>query len=324
MLTSASLSSAKHSPSDRELIEAAIARGAQKYFTACRARLPIFIQQHFGFPGALRTNRAAFGWDLLRAPLNLMWAPFYALVCLAKFFALRSAHSHPVFKWLNKMPAGLTTQVQRDISILLERDLLALNNAKCSLEQCIVQALKDTIQDQGIRLEQYENANSDLQTIVREALAQYRVTRTATADISNSLSCVLLGAFAFKKFTPGGIGIAMVLASMWAQERAIRHFMFGALPGKIYYTWFPPEPSYALIALFTGAIMLIMASIAALAGFIADPVQALTGIHARRLRNMLNHIERDFSSQNIGGYRPKEQFVARMMDLFDILKSSLQ
>ena len=55
----------------KQAIEAAIQRGVDSYFAQCHARIPSFIRQHFGWPGAIATNKVAWGWDLLRAPLNL-------------------------------------------------------------------------------------------------------------------------------------------------------------------------------------------------------------------------------------------------------------
>ena len=56
-------------------IERAIQAGIARYFADCRARVPAFIDRHFHYPGAIATNRMALGWDMLRAPINLLWAP---------------------------------------------------------------------------------------------------------------------------------------------------------------------------------------------------------------------------------------------------------
>ena len=162
-----------------------------------------------------------------------------------------------------------------------------------------------------------------IEPIVADALKEYQVTRTAAADITNSLSCTIFGAFAFQKFTPGGIGVAFLLASLWVKEIAVRNFVLGDTLGSFYYSLFPPEPSLAMTGAFFGAVMVLLAVIAALSGIIIDPIQAALGVHRKRLMKMIDHLEQDFSAKASNTYRPKDQFVARIMDAFDMIKSGV-
>lgn len=50
---------------------------------AVAARIDAFVRANFRLAGTLRLHRAALGWDLLRAPLNVMLAPLHLLVMLA-------------------------------------------------------------------------------------------------------------------------------------------------------------------------------------------------------------------------------------------------
>ncbi|WP_227512688.1 MULTISPECIES: DUF6635 family protein [Marinobacter] len=70
-------------------VEQAIRLAVERYFDDCRARIPAFIDRHFHYPGAISTNRMALGWDMLRAPINLLWAPVYALACVLKWLVLQ-------------------------------------------------------------------------------------------------------------------------------------------------------------------------------------------------------------------------------------------
>ncbi len=69
--------------------------------------------------------------------------------------------------------------------------------------------------------------------------------------------------------------------------------------------------------------MMLLAAVAALSGIMTDPVQARMGLHQRRLRKMLDHLERDFINRTRNGFRPKDQFVARILDAFDMIRSGL-
>ena len=309
-------------------IAQAIRLGIERYFNNCRARVPAFIDRHFHYPGALETNRMALGWDMLRAPVNLFWAPFYALACLVKVLT----PNRPGLKWLHHLathvPAGFTTRVQRHISDLIQVELL--NNGQAGrlpegnlLESYLVEALEEVYTRHTCDTVDRLQFSKLVEPLVADALSQYRVTRTASADITNSISCTVLGAFAFQKFTPGGIGLGVVLASMLAKTMAAREFILGETIGGWYYSWFPPEPSLATTASVMVAVMAALAAFAALSGVIFDPVQAAVGLHRRRLYKLLNHLEKDISLSTQSSFRPKDQYVARILDTFDMIRSGL-
>ncbi len=328
--TSATMSddtSSEHIISEAE-IEQAIRSGIARYFADCRARVPVFIDRHFHYPGAMATNRMALGWDMLRAPINLLWAPVYALACLVKILVRNRAG----LKWLHnladRVPAGFTTRVQEHITSLIQRDLL--NNGQATslregnlLESYLIEALEAVYTRHSSDPVDHQQFTKMIEPVVADALSQYRITRTASADITNSISCTVLGAFAFQKFTPGGIGLGVVLASMLAKTLAARDFILGETIGGWYYSVFPPEPSLATTASVMVAVMAALAAFAALSGVISDPIQAAIGLHRRRLLKLLDHLERDVSLSTQSSFRPKDQYVARILDTFDMIKSGL-
>jgi len=71
------------------------------------------------------------------------------------------------------------------------------------------------------------------------------------------------------------------------------------------------------------AVMALLAAFSALSGVISDPVQAAVGLHRRRLHKLLNHLQRDVTRSTQSSFRPKDQFVARILDMFDMIKSGL-
>ena len=308
-------------------IERAIQAGIARYFADCRARVPAFIDRHFHYPGAIATNRMALGWDMLRAPINLLWAPGYALACLVKILTRK----RPALQWLHRLadrtPAGFTTRVQAHISRLIQQDLL--NNrehpgpATPLLERYVIESLEALYARHAVEPADHQRFTRLIEPLLADALSQYRVTRTASADITNSISCTVLGAFAFQKFTPGGIGLGVVLASMLAKTLAARDFFLGETIGTWYYSLFPPEPSLATTAGVMLAVMAALAAFAALSGVISDPVQAAVGLHRRRLLKLLDHLEQDISLSTQSSFRPKDQYVARILDTFDMIKSGL-
>jgi hypothetical protein len=62
---------------------------------------------------------------------------------------------------------------------------------------------------------------------------------------------------------------------------------------------------------------------AAFSGVIFDPAQAAVGLHRRRLYKLLDHLQRDVTLSTQSSFRPKDRFVARILDMFDMIKSGL-
>jgi len=114
-----------------------------------------------------------------------------------------------------------------------------------------------------------------------------------------------------------------VLASMLAETLAAQDFLLGETLGSWYYSGFPPEPSLATTASVMIAVMGSLAAFAAFSGVIFDPVQAAVGLHRRRLHKLLDHLQRDVTISTQSSFRPKDQFVARILDMFDMIKSGL-
>ena len=305
----------------QEEIEQAIHSGIERYFDDCRARVPAFIDRHFHYPGAIATNRKALGWDMLRAPINLLWAPVYALTYLLKILTPRRRGLMWLHRLADRVPAGFTTRVQQHISHLILADLLNNGQEGPLLENYLIEALEAVYDRHTNEPVDHQRFSKLIEPLVADALDQYQVTRTASADITNSISCTVLGAFAFQKFTPGGIGLGVVLASMLAKTLAARDFILGETIGGWYYSVFPPEPSLATTASVMVAVMAVLSAFAALSGVIFDPVQAAVGLHRRRLHKLLNHLQRDITLNTQSSFRPKDQFVARILDTFDMVRS---
>lgn len=299
-----------------ELVQSAI----NSYFESCRSRVPAFVKRHFRYPGAWHTNRVAFGLDMIRAPLNLFWAPIYALLSLARYFCKRKGYRQ-VANILAKCPDGFTTCVQKTLAEKIVTDLLKLDCSHNALAAHITRALRQRFAEDHHNLQQQQEFAERVTSIVDEALVQYRITRTASCDIANSITSTLLGAFAFNKFTPGGIGIGLVIATVLARMSAEKSFFLGETLGRVYYRFFPPEPSLQLTLWSLGGVLVLFAIFASFSGLISDPIQAHLGLHRHRLKRMIDHLEKDFQTESRSSFRPKDQYLARILDVFDALKS---
>ena len=66
---------------------------------AVQDKVDAFVRAHFHLAATLKLHRAALGWDLLRAPVNVALAPVFMLVGLTGGVA-RLVGFHRVSAWL--------------------------------------------------------------------------------------------------------------------------------------------------------------------------------------------------------------------------------
>ncbi|WP_143247592.1 DUF6635 family protein [Agaribacterium haliotis] len=303
------------------LVNQALRQGLQDYFDDRRTQVKAFVKQEFSYPGCWHNNKHAFGWDLLRVPLNLLWAPLYLLLQL---LCLTLKHLGPrrlkplVTQTSRRLPAGFRTAVQRLLNNKYRQvfvDTALLKHYICARLEQLPQREFD--EQQQLELER------ELGLIVDDVLEQLMLSRTAHADIGNTVFSTAVGALAFKKFTPGGIGLGVLLAALWVRWRAEQDFWLGEFAGGLYYRLFPPSPNLYDLVLACAAVMLALAFIASFSGLIIDPVLRLTGSHQRRLKRMLKHMHRDLLASTGNQYRSLDPYIARILELFDTVKAPL-
>lgn len=316
-------------------IQKVLDEGARDYFSRCHHDVDGFVNKQFNCKGAWQTNQIAFGWDLVRAPLNIMWAPFYVLIQLAllaiKGFKFKSPFIKKIITAIDKIPSGLTTDVQRQLAKRVMTQLLKLNTDPTDprptrLDECISDHLiKSFIDDSP------SNELSDRRRLIieqtkrslKDTMNQYAITRMASADIANSLLSSLIGLFAFQKFTPGGLAIGFSVAALVAKKIAISDFVFGERAGALFYDWFPAQASLSVTVMSVLAVLVTLAIFASFSGLITDPIQAALGIHQRRLKKFIKHLETDYMAKSHGSFRPKDQYFARILELLDVAKTQI-
>ncbi|MGI1679700.1 MAG: hypothetical protein K6L75_13250 [Cellvibrionaceae bacterium] len=322
-------------PSDTS-ITIALNKGLSNYFSETRERIDPFIKRHFRYPGAWSTNKIAWGWDILRAPINLIWAPFYIVILLLsyllqnhllKIYLFKKIGFGFLAKILKKTPSGLTTSVQRYITSAIHTDLLqktdiynANNNGPG--EDRLAYHLNAALTEE-ISLGEHYPRVKEIEKALSQATTQYANTRTASADVTNSLLAIIGGAFAFQKFTPGGLAIGLTLATLITNQLAIDNFIFGEYLGEIFYSLFPKKPSTLTSIASAIGVITVFSLLAPFSGLITDPIQSWTGLHKRRLIKLIDHLEKDALEQSQKDFNPKDQYVARILDVLDAAKAQI-
>lgn len=245
-----------------------------------------FVQARFGLRGTLRLHRAALGWDILRAPINLFLAPVFLLIRIAAGIA-HLAKASRLSRWLGGRDVFLTTAVSREV----ERDLRGL--------------IDDMVRDG--KLPGISDARRD------RAIADYVGTRGAVAEIVTMLTVVVIGVSLFRMVTPGLVSLVGPMTELRVFTRAVENFPLGPYLGRAWYSVFPAH--FGLLDLIaTGTVLAVLASfVTTFAGVIADPVQVAVGTHRRRLARLLDRIARDQD----GPVLEREHIAARAGDISD-------
>ena len=245
-----------------------------------------FVRDRYGLRGTLRLHRAALGWDLLRAPVNVMLSPVFLLTRLGGWLLSRLG-ARRAGAWLSAQRVFLRSGMGR----VIERDLLVM--------------VAD-LDAQGIG----PNAPP---ASVRHHAATLAETRNAVAEITTSLIVLICGWLLFDRATPGIISLAGPLAEIRAHATAVNDFLLGNTLGRAWYWAFPVELSpWQVIG--TGVALAAAGSlVTTFAGLIADPVQVWTGTHRRRILRLLDRLDR---AEPAGGIE-REHLLARAGDLSD-------
>ena len=307
----------------------AVQDGIASYFAARRERVRPFVDRHFSLSGAAAIHRAALGGDILRAPANLLLAGPHAGAkaagaVAAKLGARRLAHK------LESRNLLLRTRVSRQIEWLVFTDLLELpcvQKGRESHRDALAEAIlaEPAVTDlAATMLAEIGRRGEDpaFRARLTETMTSYAATRAAAAEIATSLLTLGTGAMALKQLTPGAVTLGPALAAMLAQQSAIAAFPLGAGLGGLWYGMFPAAAPVALIAGLTGGLMFAAACVAAFAGIVTDPLQRRLGLHERRLQRMLDALERQMLDPGARAYVVHDHYVARLLDLFDLLGSA--
>lgn len=314
---------------DRALAERAVRDGLARYFAARRARVGPFVDRHFALRGALAMHRAALGWDVLRAPVNLTLAAPQLGLRLAGAAAKRIGA-----KRLGAALAGthllLRTAVAREIAWAIRTELLELparDGARVATRDALAEAiLADPALDAAMRPLLAEigrhGADPRFRARLEQAMAEYVGSRAAAAEVTTGLVSLGAGALAFSKLTPGLATLGPTLAALLAQQAAVASFPLGAALGGMWYGFFPVAPPLGLVFGMTGGLMLAGSTLAAFAGIVADPVQRRLGLHRARLLRLLAALERQANDPAARGFAVRDQYVARLLDLFDLIAAA--
>lgn len=311
---------------DRDLARQIVEDGIRRYFAERRLRVDEFVDRHFSLRGALAIHRAALGWDLAKAPANLVLGLPHTLMRVAAGVSERIGWQR-VGAALRGRNLLLKTRVAEKIAFLIRTELLELPFREGNRVAGDDALARTILADPRLR-PQLETSlaaigrhadDPEFRRRLGDAMRTYAGSRAAAAEIATGLVTLGTGAFALKQLTPGAVSLGPALAAIMAQQAAIASFPLGSTLGGLWYGLFPAAPSLGLTAGLTGGLMLAASGFAAVAGVVTDPLQRRLGLHRKRLLRMLDRLEQQMLDPAAAPFAVRDHYVARLLDLFDLL-----
>jgi hypothetical protein len=310
---------------DRAEADAIVADAARIYFDGCRGRIDGFVERNFSIAGSARLHGRAVGWDLLKAPANVALSIPQIGLKLGAAAARRLGRPATAAR-LGRRNLFLDTAVARELRWRLMTDLLRLpatDGDRVSPTDALAEAILAQPRVQAILAEAgaaaARSADPAFRARLEAALTEYTGTRAAAAEITTGLIALGTGAVAFQKATPGAIALGPAIAGSLAHGSAVAGFPLGATAGGLWYGVFPVQASPFLVAGATAGVLGVAAIATAFAGMISDPAQRALGLHHRRLAALIDGLEQAFTQGDARGFVAYDLYVARLMDLTDLL-----
>ena len=309
----------------------AFERAVADYIQSRRQRVPEFVSKHFSFKGALRINKKAFGADLYKVPLNVAWTiPYLGL--RASSSLLRKLRLGGLSDRIDTLPPGFKTRVQKEINWLIYSELLELPSSQEGRESHADALLAEFLKQPEIaalfidELSQIhsKSKNPGYRAALEKNLVEYSKNRTAAADLAGNIISLSAGVAAFGQMTPGSLTVGGALATFIANQIAISNFVLGPTLGGFYYAVFPTAASAGLMAATTGSMVLALAVLTSFSGIVTDPIQSRLGLHRRRLIKLIDCLENQLNGNDESHLKIRDQYYARVFDLFDLLKRAAQ
>jgi len=320
-------------PLDPLLAQRIVDDAVARYIEERRRRVPGFVDRHYALAGALALHAHALGWDMARAPVNLLAALPQSALLLGAAAGRALGRKRPLLAAaaarLGRLQLLLETDVGRELAWLIHTELLELpvqlgerRATRDALAEAVFAdprlagAIAATEQALGQRA-----GDPALREKLAALLGAYTGSRAAATDIASALLATGVGALTARQFTPGALSLGSVLAGKLAQHAAIASFPLGPTLGGLWYGAFPAVAAPGLALAGSGAALVALGALTAFAGILIDPVQRRLGLHHRRLDRLIDALEAQLLGRAHGGFRPRDHYVARLFDALDLLRS---
>jgi hypothetical protein len=312
----------------RAVIGKAITAGSESYIRERENRIGEFVRRHYSFRGALKIHSHALGWDVIRVPVNIIWSVVNILLALVGFLA-GLVRLKKLQNWIKRIPPGLETDMDRQISWLIVTELLELpyqQGQKISDNDAL---MTEILKDPNLRsmlnevLDTFsEPAKSpEFRAKLDAKLAEYGATRTASSDLASNATLLVTSKIALGQASFGALSAGTAVSATVANSAAASNFWLGSMAGSYYYAVFPVAASARLFVAVTAVIAIVLALVSTFIGILTDPLQAKLGIHQKRLRKLVSAVGSDLSGEAGSDFHLREKYAGRLFDIIDVLST---
>ncbi|MBC7692154.1 MAG: hypothetical protein H7222_10320 [Methylotenera sp.] len=270
------------SPHSASTIRDALEDSIHLYIEQRKALVQPFCARHFSMSGTLITQKKSWTEDLIKNPINALWAiPFLTVRKAADW--LDKLGFDRLKGWVLLIPPGLKTRSQREIEAFIELELL---------QDADGNALKKVLKANP-QLKPFVTSDSfvDVLTSQNEIIPElklYTLKRAQIADVAGTVSALILSHFMFGGRSLDFFQMGRTLARKWAKKDAASHFFLGKTLGSSFYNVAPVHVSATQIRIATASIVFGITLLSFIISLISDPIQMKLSIHERRLNELLD------------------------------------
>ncbi len=266
----------------------------ERYVAERRSRIEPFVDRQFSLEHTIALQKRSLLSDLLCYPINTLWAIPY-------MFVKKTGESLGKLGWttahrlLSLVPSGMKRRYHKEIEASIRSEILEWPigwRSEAENRHALLQVLKndERVSPLLTSLEftsQLDQAVADINRLIES----YGANRTLASDLAGSFLTLTTGWLMFGDHSLGIEGIGERLASKRAKERAASSFFLGSGLGSMFYSVFPPKPSFWEIVLATAAVGLLLMLCGMIIGVFADPILKRLGLHHRQLHALVDDIE---------------------------------
>lgn len=308
------------------VIREAIASAAAGYIQGCESRIDGFVQRHYSFRGALEVHSHAIGWDIIRVPLNILWSVANIFLAITAFLA-GLLQLKKLAGWIKRIPPGLKTDLDRQISWLVVTELLQLpyeqGGKKSTRDALMEEILKDPSLQLLLneKLAAFDGPSGDpqFQRRVNAKLAEYDSTRNGSADLASNVVLLVSSKLVMGETSFGALNAGTTVAAAVAHSVAVSNFWLGSTIGSYYYAIVPVAVSMRLLIAVTTGIAIALSLVSVFIGVLTDPIQAKLGLHQRRLKKLVRAVGDDLLGKQGEEFQLREKYMGRLFDVIDML-----
>ena len=265
-----------------------------QYVADCRNRVDSFVERHYSIQETIALQKQSLVTDLLCHPVNALWA--IPSLFLKKLIEVPMKLGwRPSADLISLLPSGFKTRYQREIERLVAGELLEWPLTIKDQTTC-PNGLLGYIERHhhlGPLLKSGKLPNETLRELsdIRAIIAAHSSSRSVILDVIATVATLATGWLVFGDHSLSISGIGEKIARDRAQDKAASKFILGSSLGSVFYSVFPPNPSFWEIAGMTLLVGLFITTISLLVGLLSDPCLKRIGFQHSQLNLLIDAVE---------------------------------